>query len=233
MDHWLDAIIVPLTTVGITVALEMPPWAIAAVNVTAAMVYHGQLVLYHHTGKFLHPEPATGTEAQLGLSVGYVALAPLYYFIGRDHAWLDLTVAGIAVLGLFIQMKCNSFYYVRLGSLVRYHLIFVAYGAGWAALYLLGAIDVYAFLLAVVFTSFRICGTYVLFTIVRRRFGGGDLGIALLIAAAFGVRFLMDQQASATHTLQSLLPYLACAYAIGRNLADFSRHYSELRSSTG
>ena len=44
MDHWLDAIIVPLTTVGITMALGMEPWAIAIVNVTAGMVYHGLLV---------------------------------------------------------------------------------------------------------------------------------------------------------------------------------------------
>jgi phosphatidylglycerophosphate synthase len=228
MDHWLDAIIVPLTTVGITVALGMEPWAIAIVNVTAAMVYHGQLVLYHHTGKFIHPEPATGTEAQLGLSIGYVALAPLYYYIGRDHGWFDLLVAGIAVLGIFVQMKCNFFYYVRLGRLIRYHLLFVAMGTGWAALYLLGVIDVYAFLLAVVFTSFRICGTYVLSTIVKRRYGGNDPGIALWIAATFAAHYL-PATALGPFTLPGALPYLACLYLIGRNLADLAVHYPELR----
>ena len=229
MDHWLDAIIVPLTTVGITVALGMEPWAIAIVNVTAAMVYHGQLVLYHHTGKFIHPEPATGTEAQLGLSIGYVALAPLYYYVGRDHGWFDLLVAGIALLGIFVQMRCNFFYYSRLGRLIRYHLLFVAMGTGWAALYLLGAIDMYAFLLAVVFTSFRICGTYVLFTIVKRRFDGNDAGIAAFIAAAFAAHYLLPGATLGGLTLASALAYLACLYMVGRNLADLSRHYPELR----
>ncbi len=229
MDHWLDAIIVPLTTVGITMALGMDPWAIAIVNVTAAMVYHGQLVLYHHTGKFIHPEPATGTEAQLGLSIGYVALAPLYYYVGRDHAWFDLGVAGIAVFGIFIQMKCNGFYYARLGGLMRYHLLFVVMGAGWAALYLLRVIDTYAFLLAVIFTSFRVCGTYVLFTIVKRRYGGNDLGIMAFIAAIFVAHYLLPSVQLGTVPLEHALPYLACVYMFGRNLADFSHHYAELK----
>jgi phosphatidylglycerophosphate synthase len=230
MDHWLDAIIVPLTTVGITVALGMKPWAIAIVNVTAAMVYHGQLVLYHHTGKFIHPEPATGSDAQLGLSVGYVALAPLYYFVGREHPWIDFGVAAIAVLGIYVQMRCNGFYYARLGGLMRRHLIFVAMGAGWGALYLLHAIDVYAFLLAVIFTSFRICGTYVLFTIVKRRYDGHDFGVVAFIAAVFAAHYLPSAPvAFGSLTLPAALTYLACAYMIGRNLWDLSGHYAELK----
>lgn len=232
MDHWLDAIIVPLTTVGVTVALGMSPWAIAIVNVTAAMVYHAQLVLYHHTGKFIHPEPATGTEAQLGLSVGYVALAPLYYYIGSDHPWIDFAVAGIAVFGIYIELRCNLFYYVRLGGLIRRHLIFVAMGAGWVGLYLLSAIDLYTFLLAVVITSFRISGTYVLFTVVGRRFGGNDVGVLAFIAATFAAHYLLDPVQLGPVTLQVLLPYLACAYMVARNLTDLSRHYAELKPTT-
>jgi phosphatidylglycerophosphate synthase len=229
MDHWLDAVIVPLTTLGITMALGMEPWAIAIVNVTATMVYHGQLVLYHHTGKFIHPEPATGTEAQLGLAIGYVALAPLYYYVGRDHAWFDVAMVALALFGIFIEMRCNWFYYVRLGGLMRYHLLFVAMGAGWAALYLLGAIDVYAFLLTIVCTSFRISGTYVLFTIVKRRFDGNDLGVMAWIAVTFAAHYLLPSVAVGTLTPQHALPYLACLYMVGRNLVDFSRHYAELR----
>jgi hypothetical protein len=201
----------------------------AIVNVTAVMVYQGQLVLYHHTGKFIHPDPATGTEAQLGLSIGYIGLAPVYYYVGRDHAWVDLAITGIALLGIFIEAKCNWFYYVRLGPLIRYHMVFVAMVAGWAALYLLGAIDVYTFLLTIVFTSFRISGTYVLFTIVKRRFGGNDAGILLWIAATFAAHYLLEPLALGPLPLRDALPYLACAYMLARNLVDFSRHYAELR----
>jgi cardiolipin synthase len=229
MDHWLDAIIVPLTTIGITLALQMPMWAIALVNVTGAMVYHGQLVLYHHTGKFIHPEPATGMEAQLGLSVGYVGLAALYYFVDRSAPWLDMTIAAIAVFGIYIELRCNWFYYTRLGKLLRYHGIFVVMCGGFAALYLLRAIDLYAFVLALVCTSFRISGTYVLSTIVHRRFNGNDLGVIAWLVALFAAHFALPPIALGPLTLTGILPWAACAYMVARNLVDFSRHYRELK----
>jgi phosphatidylglycerophosphate synthase len=229
MDHWLDAIVVPMVPLGITVALEMPPWAIVGVNVTAAMVYHGQLVLYHHTGKFVHPEPTTGTEAQLGLAVGYVGLAALYYFVGRHHAWLDMAIAALAVFGLYVELRCNWFYYARLGKLVRHHLVFVGYCAGFGALHLLGAIDLYAFGLALICTSFRVSGSYVLFTIVHRPYNGRDAGIPLWIAAIFAAHFLLPGAGVGALALPIVLTYGACLYMAGRNLLDFSRFYGVLR----
>ena len=227
MDHWLDAIVVPLVVLGASLALEMQPWAIAAVNVTATMVYNSQLVLYHHTGNFVHPEPATGMEAQFGLSLGYVAYGALLYFVDRDQLWLDYAVLGIALLGLYVQMRCNGYYYVRLGKLIRHHLVFVGMLSAFGALYLLSAIDLYAFALTLVFASFRVCGTYVLFTIVKRPYGGGDLGVVAFIAAIAGAHYLLPPLAlGGALTLQGLLPYLACAYMLARNLLDFSRHYA-------
>ena len=228
MDHWLDAIIVPLVVLGATLALEMEPWAIATVNVTATMVYHGQLVLYHHSGKFVHPEPATGMEAQFGLSVGYVGLAALLFFVDRHQPWLDIAIAGIAILGLIVQARCNLFYYVRLGRLIRYHLLFVAMCSSFGLLYWLGAIDVYAFALALTFVSFRICGTYVLFTIVKRRYDGNDWGVFAWLLAMFAGMFV-PPVALGPFSLQQLLPYLACAYMVARNLHDFSQYYGVLR----
>ena len=228
MDHWLDSVIVPLVVLGASLALEMEPWAIALVNVTATMVYHGQLVLYHHTGKFVHPEPATGMEAQFALSIGYVGLALLLYFVDRHQPWLNVAVAGIAVLGLYIQARCNLFYYVRLGKLIRYHLLFVAMCSSFGLLYYLGALDLYAFALALTFVSFRISGTYVLFTIVKRRYDGNDWGVFAWLAAMFAGMFI-PPVALGPFTLQALLPYFACAYMGARNLYDFSQYYGVLR----
>ena len=228
MDHWLDAIIVPLVVLGASLALEMEPWAIALVNVTATMVYHGQLVLYHHTGKFVHPEPATGMEAQFGLSMGYVGLAALYWFVDRHQPWLDVAIGGIAVLGLYIQARCNLFYYVRLGKLMRYHLTFVAMCSAFGLLYYLGAIDLYAFALALTFVSFRICGTYVLFTIVKRHFNGNDWGVFAWLAAMFA-GMLVPPVMLGPFSLQALLPYFASVYMVARNLYDFSLYYGVLR----
>jgi phosphatidylglycerophosphate synthase len=227
LGHWLDSIIVPLVPLGMSLALEMPIWAIAITNILAAMVYHNQLVLYHHSGKFIHPEPTTGMEAQLGLSIGYVGLAVLFFYVDRSQSWLDLAIKAFALFGIFIELRCNAFYYVRLGKWLRYHLLFVAMLSGFGALYLMHAIDVYAFALAVVCVSFRISGTYVLFTLVRRPFGGNDVGIWLWLAAVFGAHFLLPGDPVA-----SLLAYLACLYMVTRNLYDFSRHYRELKPTT-
>ena len=286
MDHWLDAIIVPLVVLGASTALEMEPWAIATVNVTATMVYHGQLVLYHHTGKFVHPEPATGMEAQFALSIGYVGIAALLYFVDRHQPWLDVAMAllallalfvqarcnwfyyvrlgkllryhllfvvmcssfgllyfvdrhqpwldvaigGIALLALFIQARCNMFYYVRLGKLLRYHLLFVVMCSSFGLLYWIGAIDTYAFAFGLTLVSFRIAGTYVLFTIVRRRYDGNDWGVLAWLAAMFAGHF-MAPIAVGPFTLQALLPYFTCVYMVGRNLLDFSQYYRVLKPS--
>jgi cardiolipin synthase len=229
MDHWLDAIIVPLTTIGITLALEMPMWAIAVVNITGAMVYQGQLVLYHHTGKFIHPEPATGMEAQLGLSVGYVGLAGLFYFVARTQPWLDMAISALALFGIYIELRCNWFYYVRLGKLMRFHLLFVVLCGGFGALYLMRVIDLYAFVLALVCTSFRISGTYVLATIVRKPFNGNDFGVVAFLVALFGAHFALPAATLGPLPLPLALSYAACVYMVTRNLIDFSRHYRELR----
>ena len=225
MDHWLDAIVAPLVVIGASFALEMEPWAIALVNVTATMVYNGQLVLQHHTGKFVHPEAATGMEAQFYLSIGYVAYGALLYFVDRDQLWLGYAVTGVALLGLYVQMRCNFFYYVRLGKHVLQHFVFAGLLSAFGALYLLGVLDQYAFALMLLFCSFRVCGTYVLFTIVKRPYGGGDLGIVAFIAAIVAGHYLLPPLTLAgSLTVQALLPYLACTYMFARNMIDFTRH---------
>jgi phosphatidylglycerophosphate synthase len=229
MDHWLDAIVVPLATAGITSALEMPPWAMALVNITAAMIYQAQLVLYHHTGKFVQPEPASGPEAQFGVATGYVALAAVFYYVKRSHPWLDTAIAGVAIAGVFVQLKCTTFFYPKLGRLLSEHFWFVGLCAGFAALYLLGAIGLPYFLFCIVFTSFRICGTYVLFTIVKERYDGKDLGLLCFLLGIGVAHYLGGTVQLHGVRLTNLLAALACIYAIGRNFQDFSRYYAVLK----
>jgi phosphatidylglycerophosphate synthase len=229
LDHWLDAIVVPLATVGITAALQMAPWAMVAVNISAAMIYNAQLVLYHHSGKFIHPEPATGVEGQFGLSLGYVATAGFFYYVNRNQPWLDLGFALLAAAGTVVQLRCTIFYYPKLGRLVREHLWFVLTCAGFGALYLLGALDLNYFLFAVVFTSFRICGTYVLRTIVRERYDGLDLWLLGFVGAIFLVHYVVKPEPIGQLRSENLLAAAACLYAVARNLVDFGRHYRTLK----
>jgi phosphatidylglycerophosphate synthase len=229
MDHWLDAIIVPLVTIGASMALEMEPWVIAGVNLMVAMVYHAQLVLYHHTGKFIHPEPASGVEGQFGVSVGYVGMAALFYFVQRQAQWLDVALIALGALAMIVEMKCSGFYYTKPGFRMDRHLVFVGLGAGLCGLYLLDIINVYAFLLALIFTSFRISGTYVLYTIIKKPYDGNDYGIAGFIVAIAAAHYGLPGVALAGLPLPSVLAYVACAYMFGRNMIDFARHYETLR----
>lgn len=229
MDHWLDAIIVPLVTIGGTMALEMEPWVIAGVNATVAMIYQAQLVLYHHTGKFIHPEPASGVEGQFGMSIGYVGMAALFYFVSRSAAWLDVALLALGVMAIVVQLKCSAFYYSKPGFRMDRHLVFVGLNAGLCALYMSGAIGVYAFLFAIVFTSFRICGTYVLRTLLKQPYDGTDHGIVAFIVAIGAAHFAAPGAVVGGVSLASALAYLACAYMVGRNLLDFARAYGVLR----
>lgn len=231
MDHWLDAIVVPLAVIGMTYALEMEPWALVGVNVTAAMIYHGQLVLYHHSGKFVHPEPANGVEAQFGSALGYAAMGVLFYFVPREQAWLNMAIAALAVAGIFVQMRCNWFYYVRLGGLIRKHLIFVSMCAVFGTLFLTGAMGAYTFAACIIFTSFRISGTYVLFTILGKSYGGNDWGIVGIIVAAVVAHVLMPGALAHGLTATELVACVGCAYMIARNLIDFGLHYDKLKPS--
>ena len=229
MDHWLDALVVPLASVGITAALEMPDWAMFTVNITAAMIYNAQLVLYHHTGKFIYPEPATGPEGQFGISLGYIFIAGFFYYVDRHQPWLDMAFAALAVAGTFVQLRCSIFYYPMLGRLVREHLWFVMLCLGFGSLFLLGAIDLHYFLFAVVFTSFRVCGTYVLRTIVKESYDGRDFGLLAFIVAIVVVHYGIQPAPIAGIRITNVLTALACAYTIARNFQDFGRHYGALK----
>jgi hypothetical protein len=232
MDYWLDALVVPLAAAGIAVALQMPAWAMVTVTVTAAMIYNAQLVLYHHSGEFVHPEPVTGIEGQFGLSIGYIVLAGLLYCVDRRHAWLDMAVAALAVGTSIVQLRCSLFYYSKLGRALKEHLWFVASCAGFAAAFLLRAIDLRFFLLAIVFTSFRICGTYVIRTLMKEPYDGRDFSLLAFIAAIFVVHFGMKPAPLGALRLTNMLAALSCAFVIARNLQDLSRHYGALKPRT-
>jgi phosphatidylglycerophosphate synthase len=228
MDHWLDAVGVPLTTVGITMALQLPLWAIAPVHIATAMVYNAQLVLYHHTGRFVHPS-TSGTDCQLGTSIGYVTMGVVFLLFDRNAYWLDKTIAGIGAVAMVVQARILWFYYVRMKWLVLHHLPSVLLCAGFAVLYLTSIIDVGAFLWSIVLISFRMSGSYVLFTILQQRFHGFDLGIALWATVIAAAHFFVEPFKVGGYDIHLYLPYLACLYMLTRNLIDFVRHFPELK----
>ncbi|MDH5672606.1 MAG: hypothetical protein OEZ06_10685 [Myxococcales bacterium] len=222
LGRWLDAVIVPLTALTVTVALDLAaPWVVL-VGLTATMIYHGQLLLEHQSGRFVAPEPATGIEARFGISLGFAAVAVLLLWVDASARWLQLAFSLVALAAVVIQLRCNLFYYRKLEAWLRPHLGFVALGLSLGALYLAGAIDRIGFAITLTFCSFRICGSYALASAVGRAYDGRDRGLWLLLAVAA----LATLGSSPWPQLASVPPVcgnLLCLYALYRNVAEFAR----------
>jgi phosphatidylglycerophosphate synthase len=230
MDHWLDAIAVPLAMAGLGLALEMTPTIYALCLISCTMIYQAQLLLYHHTGNFVHSEPTSGVEAQAGVVIIYLFMASLLQFVSSDAELVRMGVTTFGVLTIFMHMRCNRFYYVRLGKLAREQVPFVVYSLAFGALYLAGGLQVHAFSLLITFVSFRICGSYVLFTILKRPYGGNDWSIGVWVLTLTLAHFGLEPRQIAGVALTSLLPYVACLHLAARNLADFARAYPDLQT---
>jgi hypothetical protein len=140
-----------------------------------------------------------------------------------------MAFAALAVAGVFVQLRCSAFYYPKLGRWITEHLWFVMVCCGFGALFMAGAIDLPYFLFAVVFTSFRICGTYVLRTVVKEPYDGRDLGLLAFVVAIFVVHYGIKPGPIGGIRITNVLAALSCAYAIARNFQDFSRHYGALK----
>jgi len=229
MDHWLDAIAVPLAMAGLGLALEMTPAIYALCLITCAMIYQAQLLLHHHTGEFVASEPTSGVEAQAGVVVIYLFMAGLLQFVRADASLVRMGVTTFGAVTLFMHLRCNGFYYRRLGKRVRDHVPFVVYSLALGALYLAGGLQVHAFSLLITFVSFRICGSYVLFTILERPYRGNDWSIGVWVLALTFAHFGLEPRHIGGVALTSLLPYVACLHLAASNLADFARAYPNLQ----
>lgn len=221
-DHLGDALHIPMIPAAIGIAMEQPDYLLPPILVTAAMIYNAQLVLYHHTRRFIHP-PTNGTVAETGVALGFVALGVLLFVAPRDTPWVDRGFTLIGVTAVLVQLRQNLFYYKRLGAQILGHLPFVALSAGYAALFYVGAIDRYALGIGIAFLSFRVSGAYVTHTLMNRPFNGNDWGgvvwiliIGLAHAAYGSVDF-------AGYGLGTLLVSMSCAYFAARNAVDFLR----------
>lgn len=228
MDHWLDTVAVPLVTAGVVLALQLPAWSMAPVLVLTTMVFHAQMVLYHHTGRFLHPH-TSGSDAQFGTAVAYVLLAVFFTFIDRGTPWVQNAIELAGILAVIIHLKIIWFYYSRLGWLFLRHVPYILLGAGFGALYVSGIINTQAFVLSVLLLSFRSTGTYVLCTVIGRRTHAVDPGIPVWIALIAYTHYHPVAYTIAGYAVQDYVQYLACIYMLSRNLFDFVRHFPELK----
>lgn len=238
LDHWLDAIHVPLANVGMAMALQLPPWGIVGVVLSGTMVYNAQVLLYHEDRVFIHPA-TSGTDAQVGLSIGFVLVAVVFSLVPRENYWVSLLVALAAGYATLRQLWLTAFFYPKLGRRVLPHVGFAAICCAWGALHLLGAIDAIAFVLLVTFISFRISGTYIQRAILHQPYSGNDWTLVAWTALA-AAAFALTQAARLGLALPPLLvdaataglpylPYAVMVHLVTCNLVAFVADFRELR----
>jgi phosphatidylglycerophosphate synthase len=229
LDHWLDALTMPLTAGALILTLELDVWSTTAAIVTTGMVFNAQLVLQHHTGRFVGP-PTAGLDAQLMLSVSFVALAVVLYFVPRDTAWLTLGLTAFAWAAAVGGVRNCLFFYRLLGRQALDHFKYVALCLAFGALYWLGLMSDTAYVILVAFVGFRISGSTVLATLTGQRYHGWDWTAAGWVAVIAAVGALLDDPVALYgYHVQDYLPYLACLHLGAANLVDLTRQYAILR----
>ena len=222
LDHWLGTVHVPLAAAGLLLTLGLDGALVALAMVTNVAVYEAQLVLYHHSCRFVHP-PTAGTEAQLGVALMH-GLLGLGFYLLPEHAHEVQTAGALVVgLGVLIQLRALHFYYQRLGTFVWRHLGFIVLTLVPTAVYMLGATSAITYTLIVTALSLRVSGSYVLRTVARRVYAGMD-GWALGAALGWSALMLTSHPGGS-----SAGAYSAGAWAVAGALALSA--LAELRGS--
>ena len=222
LDHWLDAIHVPMTTAGLVLVVGLEPWLAVAVHVSATAIYNAQLVLYQRSGRFVHP-PTSGVDGAFGTAIGYLLLA-VYLGAFGANPWVDRILGIVAV---FVQLRLNAFYYRRLGRWIGAHLLFIALALGFSGAFLAGLTSRLVFVLLIVFLSFRLNGRWVWASLLKRPFSGFDWPCALCVVAIPLVHLLPPWIVHETD-LRTLVPHAAIGLLVALNLLDFRRDYPKL-----
>ena len=221
IDHGLDAPNVVLNAAAIILVLQLESYVAAAGLLTSAFVYHAQVVLDHHTGRWI-PPPASGTAGQIACTLTVLIWGAVFLMFGRSKPTVDVLVNVFGWAVTVTNCRLWLFYLVRLKSLAVHHLNLIVMSGAYAALYLTGVLELVALIVLLVGVTYRLTGSYVLHTLSGRRYHGWDPSVIAWLALIAGVAFVDPIQLGAI-TLQDLAPYLATAHAFAFNLFDIRR----------
>ena len=232
MDHWLDSINVPLFTAALILTLQLEPWTAVFLMILTTMQYNAQLVLYHGTGRFLHP-PTSGIDGLVGIAFTFVGVGILFYFVPRETYAVGLGITAFAWATAIPSIRNVVWFYRRMKGLLFPSLVFILFCVMFGAAYLAGMMRIEMCLLAVAFISFRMTGTYVLRTVLRRPYNGIDWLVPLWCGVVVASHFLLGNYRVWGYPLQAAVPVLFVLYVTAANLFELFRHLGKLRADSG
>lgn len=231
LDHWFDAINVPLAGAAVLATLQLDPITTAVTISLTAIVYNLQTAAFQHHKKFIHG-PTSGTEGQFALGLLLMGFGALLYFFPRDARWVSMFLLGIVWFVNVMQAKMVAFYVPHLKK-YRAAVAFAVLTGLIGALHVGGIISGRACVLAVVFVSFRISGSYVLYTVARKPYGGIDWVLFAWVGLILGAHLIAGRvYFSEGVALDTLLAYLGMFYVAGANVVDYTRQIPHLRELT-
>lgn len=234
LDHWLDGLNTPLNAAAMALTLQLDAWTSAVIMVSMGMVYIAQLSVWHQTGRFLCP-PTSGVDAQCLLSLSFMGFGVYFYayplaqfpvqgeWVGLIFGWGCIFTA-IKQIFWFAQRGPKATVYTLRANLIIFAL---------AVFYPLGIIDGMGAFILLAIASFRVSGSYVLYTVLGRSYGGLDFTLAALIPIIGVLHLALGPINVASYGLAENLPYAAASLLGALSLYDLLTHFAELRFLDG
>jgi len=242
LDHALDALSVPISVAAAGFGAQMftgdvrLPMAMGMILSTT--VYNAQLILHHHTGKFIHSDVTTGTEGQFALGLTHVGFGLWEYILVKMHLPLSSHNFGTwvyCIVSCLATLRVLWFYLEKLISLGIWKPYFVYNTMMVASLSLFMAdwLDSLALAILIAVLSFRVNGTFVISTCVKADFDGVDL-ICLLwttvcLLDLFGYGYVSLDWLEGTLAKSQASVAALCVYIVIRNVCILGQHYNNLK----
>jgi phosphatidylglycerophosphate synthase len=227
LDHWLDAIHIPLVSGTVALMLDVNPLILGLTMVLGSSIYNAQLCLYYRTGKFVSP-PTSGMEAQV-IGTGVLTLTgQMFYFSNRYTPAVAWTIWAICVAAVWAQGCQWWFFFDRLGRRPGGIFTFTLQVAALFGLYYWNGLGRLTFIVAVVFLSFRSSGTYVLRTLAKKPYDGHDIVSWAFIALAWAGFVWAPDVSLLGQSLTVLAVAAGAAVQIARNVVEVVRDRAAL-----
>eukprot|EP00656_Telonema_subtile_P019686 TRINITY_DN20912_c0_g2_i2.p1 TRINITY_DN20912_c0_g2~~TRINITY_DN20912_c0_g2_i2.p1 ORF type:complete len:449 (-),score=75.75 TRINITY_DN20912_c0_g2_i2:209-1555(-) len=240
LDHWFDAMTTPLMA-SISVMVLQPHILLQiTLMISITMVYNAQLIFFHYERVFLH---TVGVEGQVFMSVLFVVYAGFSLFpeLSPYVSTFSNLIAFATTLGSFHAVWFYAVRYKERGMIIE-HLMYVAVCSTVGGLYYTGFCTQLSFLMIITAISFRICGSYVIYSVINWVYRGFEPRLLEYVALMVLMHHVMaplplelfyqnlvPYLGGCPYTLQDLLPTVVCIDLILRNMFDIQASTKALR----
>jgi phosphatidylglycerophosphate synthase len=231
LDHWLDALNLPLVSSGFVLTLGLDPVTTGVSIVLTGFVYIAQVALYHRSGVFVAPPGTDGAAAQFGLGLMTLVMAVLLLFVVRETRWVAIFLTGLAWCVNVMQVRVLAFYLRRLRKDLRIQAATMALLFAMAGCFAMGWMSPLAAALSLCFVTFRLAGSYILNAELKRPYSGWDWMLVAWVVAIALAGSALESMTFRGYSIENVVPYLGMVYIAAANLAELGRHFPELRAA--